>query len=80
MQAQARICPICIDDHSEDRECYRSDLESRIEVLAAEVRELREVLREVRLTVAYDDLDDDVADGVSVRDALVKYIDAAIGG
>ena len=34
---QARICPICVDDHSENRECYLEDLKNRIATLKAEV-------------------------------------------
>lgn len=32
-QAQARICPICIDDHSENRPCRNADLIDRIYAL-----------------------------------------------
>jgi hypothetical protein len=30
MQTQARICPICIDDHSAERECLAVDLKDRV--------------------------------------------------
>ena len=40
MQTQARICPVCIDDHSEFRECKRKDLIERIATLRAEIEGL----------------------------------------
>lgn len=38
MQAQSRICPICIDDHAEDRNCKTADLVERIETLNRRLR------------------------------------------
>ena len=41
-QAQARICPICIDDHSITRPCKNADLISRIQYFTKKVRILKE--------------------------------------
>lgn len=35
MQAQARICPTCIDDHASDRACKPQDLIDRIDALVS---------------------------------------------
>jgi hypothetical protein len=40
MQAQARICPICIDDHSADRECTVAELKDTLETERARIAEL----------------------------------------
>lgn len=45
MEAQARICPICYDDHEEDRPCEANDLVSAIASRDVEIHRLR---REVR--------------------------------
>jgi outer membrane murein-binding lipoprotein Lpp len=47
MEFQARICPTCIDDHSEDRECHIEDLKARIATLSAKVKRLQCLLLDV---------------------------------
>jgi len=41
---QARICPICVDDHTDMRECTISDLKLRIMSLIEENKSLRLLL------------------------------------
>ena len=41
MQAQATICPICIDDHQPDRPCKYKDLLDRIVYLSGKVDETK---------------------------------------
>lgn len=45
-QAQARICPVCIDDHSERRDCTPADLKARIANLQADVARFQRANRE----------------------------------
>ena len=41
MQAQAKICPICIDDHGAERLCSYAEMRYRIEDLQASITEAR---------------------------------------
>ena len=44
MQAQARICPTCHDDHWPDRPCEETDIKYRIATLESEIARLRKAL------------------------------------
>ena len=45
MQAQARICPVCKDDHSKGRACKPEDLAAEIARLKADYARAEETLR-----------------------------------
>lgn len=76
MQTQARICPICIDDHSENRPCKNADLIERIlyftkktEILTRQRnRELQYNLNTIRhghlLERAIEKLDEELNEGM----------------
>lgn len=46
MQTQARICPICHDDHFDNRICHSKDLISAIKARDAEIAALKAKLEE----------------------------------
>lgn len=48
MQAQARICPTCHDDHWPDRSCKEHDLKDRIATLEAKLVEAERTIAELR--------------------------------
>ena len=43
IEVQARICPVCIDDHSSDRECRTRDLIERIRNLENEIERMMRI-------------------------------------
>ena len=51
MQAQARICPICVDDHQPDRPCKASDLVERIKSLQLELAEAKTQASEAEVSL-----------------------------
>jgi hypothetical protein len=62
MQAQARICPICFDDHSERRPCKNADLIDR-------VYELEEMLAVIKVAAIHR-LDNPEASGDYLKDLI----------
>ena len=81
IEIQARICPICIDDHSENRRCHYDDLVERIASLKAERDELAAMVQ------ALEDADFVLAGSIEIEgqsdallekreDALMRFFEA----